>query len=70
MSAPCKHCGKAREDHHDFEMWSVPEGCQCDAGTWLPDTPGYICHGYQGNGTEYCMCCCHDMACHEKEEKP
>lgn len=62
-SKMCKHCGGAEEDHHDYEP-SMPDGCVCSPGEW-GDVVTDPCEEYQGNGSEYCLRCEHDKACHK-----
>ena len=64
--ATCKHCGKHREDHHDFEP-EMPPGCVCDPGTWDGGSARPACERFEGDADQYCETCEHDAACHVKE---
>lgn len=61
----CSECGRPADEHHEF-VPRMPDGCQCDAGTW-GDTVAPVCDQFTGDPHEYCKTCEHDFACHPKE---
>ena len=70
MKIVCKHCGKTRSEHCEFEAL-MPEGCECDPGTWDADGDGGnigpVCESFVGDNTDrHCSRCEHDFACHKK----
>ena len=61
----CKHCGKTEDEHcHDGFEQKMPDGCQCDPGTWGDVKP--ICAEYRpaAGADSYCASCEHDAGCH------
>ena len=69
----CKHCGLAEGAHHEYEAL-MPEGCQCDPGTWEGSLGVPICAELtwpkdDSHPPGYCMTCEHDMACHGKVDR-
>jgi hypothetical protein len=71
MKLLCINCGRPEELHcTGFEVRKMPDGCQCDEGSWGNDvTPicaEFIPGGLAGNQS-YCKTCEHDMACHASQ---
>lgn len=67
MSKVCIHCGRAEDDHHEFEAKAMPPGCVCPPGEWRDDVPA-PCAEYQGDKWGQCARCEHDKACHRGGE--
>ena len=67
MTLLCRYCGKT-EDEHCFTFVPVmPDGCQCDYGSWRGAANiRPACAQYVGNGEQYCATCEHDKACHKE----
>lgn len=67
----CIHCGKTEEEHcKGFEPIKVPKGCVCaDQGGWRNNVVLPICDEYDGNGTEYCWNCEHEIGCHVSKKE-
>jgi len=60
----CRHCGKGREDHHDFDPYLVPEGCKCDPRDWRDCKVEPVCEAHMGPCDELCERCMHPFECH------
>lgn len=65
----CKNCGRPESEHCTFEPAVIPEGCQCDLGSWWPNNPGPICqsHSHPDEPHTNCANCEHNYACHQRQ---
>lgn len=65
----CIHCQRPESEHcPGYEAVKMPDGCQCDEGSWGNNVTS-ICDLFVPGGTlgdeSYCRNCEHDKACHK-----
>lgn len=62
----CRVCGEREQAHHEYEP-TMPDGCQCDPGSWDDDVTE-VCAAYVGDPGKGCDRCEHDERCHGSHE--
>ena len=62
----CRHCGEHEDEHHEFEGYKIPTGCECHPEDWrTPTDIPVICSKFELIEDEgICSTCNHLEECH------